>query len=239
MQAGDAAGGETTNLLRAVAEQLKIPLTAIARQAELHQLQGAVELHDVARMHSQAAAALTLVDCYLFGLELMREQTSLALEPVSVSSTFVDIAHDLHGVAGQYGVDLELSIAGKYEPVMAHPRGLRAALLSLGYGLVEAQAAQEVKRHTLTLAVHRTSQGIVAGMYGEYQHLDASAWRTALKLCGQASQPFTALTSGSGAGLFVADTILRSMQSRLRVGRHQKASGLAATFQPSQQLAFV
>lgn len=239
MRAVNAAGGEATSLLKAVAEQLKIPLVLIARQAELHQLQGSVALQDVARMHSQAAAALTLVDSYLLGLELLREQTTLELEPVSVSSTLAEIAHDLQDVASQYGVDIELSIAGKYEPVMAHPRGLRAALLSLGYGLVEAQAAQSLKRHTVTLSVHRTPHGIVAGIYGEYQHLDASTWRAALKLCGQARQPITALTPSSGAGLFVADTIFRSMHTRLQVSRHQKASGLAVTLQPSQQLAFV
>jgi hypothetical protein len=234
------AGGETTDLLRAVAEQLKVPLTTIARQAELSQMNGAVALQDIAAMHSQAATALTLVDSYLLGLELLREQTSLELEPVSVSSTLVDIAHDLYYIARQYGVELEVQVAGKYEPVMAHPRGLRAALLSLGYGMVEAQAAQDRPRHHhLTLATHRTPHGIVAGMYGEYEDLEADGWRTALALKGRTQQPFTGLTASSGAGLFVADTILRSMSTRLRVGRHQKEAGLATTLQPSQQLAFV
>lgn len=233
-----AEGGEATDLLRSVAEQLKVPLTIIARQAELSQLAGKVEAQELATVHSQAATALALVDSYLLGLELSREQANLELEPVSVSSTLVGIAHDLYFVARQNGVDLEVQVAGKYEPVMANQRGLRAALLSLCYGLVEATGEQQNRRH-LTLAVHRTPHGIVAGMYSDFQDLEAKAWRTALELRGRAAQPFTALSAGSGAGLFVADAIMRSMDTRLRVGRHQKECGLAATFHPSQQLAFV
>lgn len=237
MQKAGSLGGDTTDLLRSVAEQLKVPLTIIARQAELSQLAGACSSQDVTTMHSQAKTALTLVESYLLGLELSREQAVLEFEPVSISSTLVGIAHDLYYIARQNNVELDVQIAGKYEPVMANQRGLRAALMSLGYGLVEATGEQ--KRRHLTLAAHRTPHGIVAGMYSDYKDLEAKEWRRALDLCGRASQPFTGLSAGSGAGLFVADVIMRSMDTRLRVGRHQKECGLAATFYPSQQLTLV
>ena len=240
MGAGNGAGTEVDDLLLSVAEQLKIPLTVIARHAELGQLTGDPAQVDSAAIRTQADAALQLVDSYLLGLQLLREQTQLPLEPVSVSSLLVDIAHSLERFAEHYRVQIEVSIAGKYQPVMASPRGLRAALLSLGFALVEAQAAQTRHRpRRVTLAAHRTPQGIITGMYGDYEDIAASQWRTALRLQGRAAQPFRALTPGSGAGLFVADTILRSMDTRLRVGRHDGQSGLAATFQPSQQLQFV
>ena len=242
MRAGSAeAGSEATDLLLSVAEQLKIPLSTIARQAELGRMTGTVCLDDVAAIRVQADAALTLVESYLLGLELLREQTSLLLEPVSVSSMLADIAHDLYRYARQYGVELELHIAGKYEPVMAHPRGLRAVLLSLGYTLIEARAAQEgdKRRPVLTLASHRSAHGIIAGLYGEYSDLHAAQWHRALELCGRARQPFAALSAGSAAGLFVADTILQAMDTRLRVGRYLKQSGLGMTLSPSQQLSFV
>ena len=238
--ANSLAGGGTIDVLQAVAEQLKVPLTIIARQAELNQALGTVESSDLRAIHVQATTALTLVDCYLLGLSLAQGQTQLSLEPVSLSSVLTSTAHDLYYLARQNNVDLEVQVAGKYEPVMANQRGLKAALLSLGYGLIEAGGADQARRQKhLTLSAHRTPHGLVAGMYGEYEDLEAHEWRTALKLCGQASQPFTALCAGSGAGLFVADTILRSMTTQLRVGRRQKEAGLAATFRPSQQLVFV
>jgi hypothetical protein len=230
---------EANELLVSVAEQLKVPLAIIARHAELGSLTGDASLLDVATIATQADAALLLVDSYLLGLELLRTQTQLELEPVSASSMLVDTAHELYGFARQYGVEVELEAAGKYGPVMSNPRGLKAALLSLGFALVEAQAAAEQQPSSIILATHRTPHGIVTGVYGTHQAVTADAWRRALVLCGKAKQPFTELSPGSSAGLFVADTILRCMDSRLRVGHYLRRGGLAATLQPSRQLQLV
>lgn len=229
-QAGDVT------LLRSVAEQLKTPLALIARQAELGELLGDMQVVDVASIRTQATTALSLVEGYLLGLQLLYEQSELALEPVSVSSLLVDVAHELDSFAKQYDTGLQLRIAGRYEPAMAHARGLRSALLSLGYALLENYPAEN---KTLTLALHRTPHGLVTGIYGDYPSLRSQQWRQAMQLQGRAQQPFRALTSGSGAGLFVAQTILQAMAAQLRVGRHLHQFGLATTLQASQQLQFV
>lgn len=227
---------QTRQLLLSVAEQLKVPLTHIARQTELAGLPEATSLNTRA-IQIQTTIALALVDNYLLGLELLSSQTSLELEPVSVSSLLVDTAHALDGHAKQYGVDVSLQIAGRYEPVMAHQAGLRAALLSLGYAMVEAQATTQGPRR-LVLAGHRKSSGIVAGMYGN-DALDPALWRKALQLCGQAGQPLAEVFGTTGAGVFVADMLAQAMESKLRIGRHDKQSGFALTLQPSHQLQLV
>lgn len=243
--AAEAAGTEWGDLLSAVAEQLKVPLTIIARQAELWAVSPESTPSSLSTYGQatriQADAALQLVDCYLLGLELLRGQTQLNLEPVSVSSTLVDAAHALSRYARQYEVRIEVEVAGKYEPVMAHGRGLKAALVALGFSLIEAQAAHEDRRahQRLVLGTHRTAHGISTGIYGMDSGLHPSDWRAARQLAGRAPQPFVGLSPGSGAGLFVADTIFRSMASELRVGLWQRRRGLAATLQPSRQLQLV
>lgn len=225
-------------LLLSVAEQLKVPLTIISRQAELALLtKGREPLRPLA-LRAQAQAALALVDNYLLGLQLLASQSELNLEPVSVSSTLLDTSHALDGFAKQYGIDIELRVAGRYEPVMAHRVALRAALLSLGFSLIEAAGARQDTIRRLTLAVHRTAHGIVAGLYG-FNDLAAADWRRALQLQGTAPQPFAALSSSSAAGVFVADALGRAMATHLRVGRYAHTGGLAMTFQPSQQLRLV
>lgn len=233
---GATISQDATQLLRSVADQLKLPLTTIARQAELGQLTGDPAQVDLAVVRTHATVALTLVDCYLLGLQLAQEQAQLMLEPVSVSSILVEVAHELDMFARQYGTTLEVQIAGRYEPVMAHKAGLKSALLTVGYALVEGYSSQNGQ---LTLAVHRTPHGIVTGLYGDYERLSAAYWRKALELQGRAPQPISALCSGNGAGLFVAEAILRAMSTRLRVGRHRRQQGLAITLCPSQQLSFV
>lgn len=226
---------QDSRLLKSIAEQLKSPLANIARTAELGRLTGTPSPADLAAISTQATAALTLVDSYLLGLELLRDQAALQLEPVSVSSTLVEVAHDLEGFAKQYNASIELHIAGRYEPVMAHQKGLKAAVLAVGFALLEGYPMEGQR---LTLAVHRTPQGIATGIYGMYERLSTDDWRRALALYGQAQRPLLSLT-GSGAGLFVADAIFRSMDTTLRVGRYLKKQGLATTLQQSQQLSFV
>ncbi len=227
--------GNSAGLLRSVAEQLKSPLTTIARQAELGQLSGGLDSMDTLTVHAHATAALNVVDSYLLGLELIHAQAELPLEPVSTSSVLTDVAHELSRFAKQYETRLELHIAGKYEPIMAHRQGLRSALLALGYALIEGRPADG----SLRLAVHRTPHGIVAGLYGRYEQLNSGLWRRARILQGRAPQPLSGMLHGSGAGLFVADTILQAMATRLRAGKYDNQRGFAATFLPSQQLRFV
>ncbi len=227
----------TAALLRSIAEQLTAPLTIISREAELARLPGMfIDSPDADTIHAQATAALTLVESYLLGLQLSEAQGQLALEPVSISSLLVDVAHELQAFAKQYSARLDVRIAGKYEPVMAHQAGLRAALLAMGYALLEGYSRRE---KLLTLAVHRTPHGIVTGLYGHFEMVTSEQWRRALQLRGRASQSFGSICKGSGAGLFIAETILMAMETRLRVGRHQNMQGLATTLQPSQQLRFV
>ena len=55
-------------LLVSVAEQLKVPLTQIARRAELGEAR--ILPIDARAVHTEATAALALVDSYLLSLEL-------------------------------------------------------------------------------------------------------------------------------------------------------------------------
>ncbi|HEY8999328.1 MAG TPA: hypothetical protein VIM53_03340 [Candidatus Saccharimonadales bacterium] len=228
-------------LLRSVAEQLKLPLTVIARQAELGACSELPTTAMMSAIQAQSDVALRLVDSYLLGLQLAEEQTELALEPVSVAATLVDVAEDLRALAKLYQVQLEVVVDGKYAPVMAHARGFRAALLSLGYELIEAHAATNgpSTHERLAFAVHRTPHGVVAGLYGKFEALNAAQWRKSLELCGRARQAAPNLTAGSGAGLFVAETLFSAMDTRVRVGRFHKKIGLAATLQSSRQLQLV
>ena len=126
----------TQQLLLSVAEELKLPFMQIARQAEQGQLSGQA---DLMTMQRTADAALTLLDNYATGVRLSLDP-HLSVESVSVASVLYDSAQQLDGLAKNYGVALELSIAGRYAPVIAHRQGLQAALVSMGAALIEASA---------------------------------------------------------------------------------------------------
>jgi hypothetical protein len=224
-------------LLLGLAEQLKLPLLQIARRAELSSLGQDV---DIAAIQSTADAALRLIDSYVLGVRLAEDgQESLALEPVSVSSVLYDTAQQLSSVAKFYGVQLELSIDGKYAPVLANRQGLQAALTSLGMSLIEALPALDGSRLTLQLAAHRCRYGIVAGIYSDTEMLTAKNLRQGTDLLGKSRQPLVGLTHSSGAGVFVADAILQAMQLRLQSTKHKKLHGLGTIMAANNQLQLV
>jgi hypothetical protein len=221
-------------LLLSVAEELKLPLMQIARQAE----QGSLDLKSI---QGTAQSALQLLDNYALGVRLQLEPAQLQTEPVSVSSVLYDTSQQLDALAKNYGVELELNVAGRYGTVMAHRQGLQSALVSLGAALIEALPALEGPRLKLQLASHRSRYGIVAGLYTDAPQLTNAALQRGRRLQRQrvSRQPLTTISHTSGAGIFVADTILQAMRLRLRASRHHRLYGLGTVLPPNNQIQLV
>lgn len=227
-------------LFMALAEELKLPMQQVARKAELGLLKQAPSAAELQGIQTTADMALHLLDSYLLSLRIAIDpQEMFEVEPMGISAVLHDAAEQLARVADEYGVVLELHTKGKYEPVMVHRQAFSAAFVSLGYTLIEALPAMGTQQLRLQLAAHHSRSGIVAGMYCDAEALNPSALRQASALKGRARQPLVGVSPSSGAGVFVADTILHAMDSRLRVGRYQKLPGFAVTLPVSQQLTFV
>lgn len=227
--------GAQERLLRALAEQLKLPLLQIAREAEL-----ASQSNDKTALNSisyTADMALRLVDSYLLSVQL-QALPMLELEPVSVSAVLQDTAHRLNQLAKQYDCELEVHLSGKYEPVMAHRQSLEAAFATLGYAFIEA-VPDANQKHKIILGAHRSSKGLVAGVFGNQEGLSTDMYKRGMALFGTARQAVPVLTPHAGAGIFVAESLLKNMQTPLHYSKHHKLSGLAATLIPSQQLQLV
>lgn len=223
-------------LLLSVAEELKLPLLQISRQAELAFTNG---LSDLSTIRTTAETALRLLDNYALGVRLALEPEHLAMESVSISSVLYDTGQQLDALAKSYGVKLELNIAGRFGPVYAHKAGLQAALASLGAALIEALPAQESPQLKLQLATHRCRYGIVAGLYTDTKQLTNEALHKGRQLQNRSRQPLLNLTHTSGAGIFVADSILRAMDLQLKASRHHSLYGLGAVLQPNHQMQLV
>lgn len=223
-------------LLLSVAEELKLPLLQIVRQAELGQLNSQPDLK---KIQSSADSALRLLDNYVLGVKLAMTSSRLDDESVSVSSVLYDAGQQLDTLAKNYGVGLQLEIAGRFGTVIAHRQGLQAALVSLGAALIEALPAQDNPQLKLYMATHRSRYGIVAGLYADTRQLTKDALERGRKLQSSCRQPLLNLTHTSGAGIFVADSILRAMDLHLIASRHHRLYGLGTVLQPNHQLQLV
>lgn len=217
-------------LLRALAEQLKLPFLQIARQTELYSVQHP-ELRSVT---SIAESSLRFIDSFLLSLEA--GQQALQLEPISVSSVLYEAAQVLEPAARKYNCELEVQLSGKYGPVMANRKSLEAALVMLGHSFIEAYP--DTMPHKVVLGAHRSAQGLVTGLFHS-QKLTTDMLRRGRALHGQTQQAIPALSSTAAAGIFVADKLFTQMAAPLHVARHSSLSGLATTLMPSKQLQLV
>jgi len=215
-------------LLTALAEELKLPLIHIARSTE--------KLGD-STSQMRAEMALRLIDGYILGLQT-NEQLALQLEPVTLASILYDTAEVLAPIAQERGYDLRVDVGGRYGPVMGDRKVLEQAFTILGFELMSAPAEEEATP-TLTLATHRSKAGIVAGIFTDNAAISTDAFRRAKILLGSARQPMPAVTASSGAGIFIADSLLQTLSSSFKISRHHKQVGLAATLVPSRQLQLV
>lgn len=234
---GIAANDNSANerLLKVLAEQLKLPLLQIARKAEL--AAGAKDITALSSIGYTADMALRLVDSYLLSVQL-QSLPFLELEPVSVSAVLQDTAHALNQLAKQYDCELEVHLQGKYQPVMAHRQSLEAAYATLGYAFIESHP-DATKKHHVILGAHRSGSGLVAGIFGNQEGLNADMFRRGKALFGSARQTVPGVSPAAGAGIFVADSLLSSMDAPLHLSRHNKLAGLAATLVSSRQLQLV
>jgi len=180
-----------------------------------------------------------LIDGYALGLRMNLDDNITDFEPVSVSSVLYDAGQQLSSLANEYGVSLELSIAGRYGPVMANREGLQAALVALGASMIEAMPAQGGRQLRLQLATHRSRYGIVAGLYGDNKKLSKDALQKGQKLKMTSRQPLLNVTHTSAAGIFVADALLSAMNLDLTSSRHQGMYGLGTVLQTNHQMQLV
>lgn len=217
---------------------MKLPLLQITRQAEIGSMGLAGNYHQIQTL---AQNALDLIDSYSLSVQLYRQYGyELAPEAISVASVLYDADQQLKSLAEAYNVQLELKIDGKYGPVLAHKRGLQSAIVGLASAIIEALPAHsETERPSLQLAAHRCRYGIVAGVYANIPGLSSDALKRGRRLYGTSRQPIVDLSHTSGAGIFVADAIFRSMRLKLHVSKYKHLYGLGVILKPSLQLSLI
>jgi len=229
------------SLLQAVAEELKIPLTKIARYAELTQSDlGSKNIDDYLELiNRNTASAIQLIDSYLIGLSLATSNSQLNLSPISVGSVLNDAAHELSPIAKDYNVKMELNVSGRQRLVMSNKAGLKAAFISIGSTFITGQNPN-TKKSIIRLTSFPREHVVVAGVFADHLPLNRSSWKQAQNLIGRSRKPINTLSGGTaGAGLFVADSIIRAMSHELKSSKHQSKPGLAVSLAYSQQLHLV
>ncbi|MCA9344355.1 hypothetical protein KC946_00810 [Candidatus Saccharibacteria bacterium] len=228
--------GANNPIFSYIAQNLRSELTKITSNIEYAQLSGDVSLLDDSKYSSQYM--LRLIECYLDFLD----QTNISqnVEPVSLSALLKNVASSMAPYAKWQQCDLDLNVAGRYQPVMANREVLNTVLTSLSSVFIVAQSEVKHKaRPVITYAVTRSNKGITAGIYSNVEAINSAMLKKARNLYGKSGNPMSASVSNGSAGLYMADSLLNNMSYGLRVSKFHKMTGLSASFEPSKQIALV
>lgn len=229
------AANANARLFRALAEDLRVPLMQIARSSELAQLDS--KKANPKHIEATADAALKLIDSYIFSTQVLLGQETLALEPISPKATLYDTAQYMNEIAKLYNYEIEIDASNRCGLVMAHAKGLQAALIGLTYTLIGGMSSDEKGRIILT--AHKTKHGVAAGVMTNGKAISQRALNTARGVYGDVRRPLADSLHASSAGIYVADNLFAAMASELRAKSTRGTSGLVATLLQSQQLALL
>lgn len=219
-----------------VAENLKTELKKISTAIEYSILTKDFSNLEMAQFSTQGM--LRLIDCYQTYIN--RQDLLSLIEPVSLSAIMSEIISDMKPYAHWRQCDLDLAVEGKFQPVLANKEMLHIILGSLSSIFLSAQSELRPKKRPLIMyAVSRNKQGVTAGIYSDLEGFNSEMLIRARKLFGKAMNPVNGLISNTNAGLFLADSLLGTVASGLKVAKLNNLYGFATTFKPSQQLILV
>lgn len=190
------------------------------------------------QVHELTEASLQLLEGYTLTMRLQGGTAQADIEPIAVTNLLQETAHMLEPFATQLAVNLELDMPQRLTLVMTDKAVLQSALLSLGQTFIIAQS-ETGEQGTVRLGAHMGRYGVVAGWYAENIDVSARTLSRARRLRGWARQPMPDFVSGAATGVYIADSLLRSVATQLHAARYHNATGLAATLQACQQLRLV
>lgn len=225
--------GNNTRLLAVLAEELRLPLLQINHSSQLGRMTD--DVSQFTDIESVSKAGLRLIDSYLLTLKVLRGQQALPLAPVSLRAVMSDVAMSLQELSSLYGCDLQVKVPKRSSLVMSNKEGLYMALLGLGHTLITQ--SQAVKKNCVIFEAHAFKQKVVAGVSTDSQ-IDRSSLKTSRRLFGNVKQPIKSM-HGSGAGVFIADTLFRAMDAGLSQTSQRGRSGIYAALIPSTQLTLL
>lgn len=181
--------------------------------------------------------ALSTLDYALFAVDSL--QTELPLTSVSAAAAAQDVAHDLWQLSKTYGVELELDVTKRLEPVYANEAALKGALFGLASSLIVSHKPSNKPRRFVIAAQQTAPKTQRLGVYSPDGVISANAIKQVRKLAGNARSAAPAELHNSGLGLVFSDQLTQALGSELQRFAHRGQKGIGFYVPMSAQLSFI
>lgn len=181
--------------------------------------------------------ALITLDYALFAVDAL--QAELPLTTVSAAAAAQDVAQDLWQISKTYGVELELDITKRLEPVYANEAALKGALFGLVSSLIVSQQPSDKRLRFIIAAQQTAPKTQRLGVYSPDGIISSRAIRQSRRLAGNARAVAPGEFHNAGLGLVVSDQLTQALGSELQQFVHRKQKGIGFYIPMSAQLSFI
>ena len=223
---------QRVRLVRAMADELRLPLLRIAAMAETDYEQP----KSYSQIHATAKSALKLIDNYVLSTQVFTGQMSLDLEPTPLGAVLYDSADTVRDFARMHGVDIDIESTKRAGLVMGHKEVLHAALTSLAYSFINSTpGVVKKKRPKIVFGSTLKDRQVLSSVLVSGQSFSSSSLDNAKKLLGRAVQPMPKIMHTSAAGIFVADALLQCVGLKTEAYNNRGLSGFGTMMVPSSQ----
>jgi len=225
--------------LVAAAHELKTPLTIITHLAAALEDEALVERRDrqvsLQRIQLSAERTLRLIHGLTTTYRLDGNQLSFDLQPVNVSQICEEVAHEMVPFAAMQDQRVELSLGQKQQLVV----GDRELVHSVLFNLLDNAIRHTPPQTTVNIAVRRRTDTVRICLHDDGPGLRPSDITKLQHRLGKQIQPIITRSSGSGLGLYIAQTLARAMGGRIGVGQVERGADFHLDLLHSRQLTFL
>jgi K+-sensing histidine kinase KdpD len=226
-----------TDLLRVVANELKLPLTNIQATASMlshKQFDEAEIAEQNQRLLINSLQALDMVDGILLAGRVQTEQTSLDLKAINASSVARAVVLELEALAARYDRIIRLSVSDNLSLASADSGALRISLSAMLASLIRSSTSEVIE-----VLVHNRMNWVMITLRDEGQSITNQTVKTILSNLGRSVQPAKSLPSTSGLGVYVSSVLIDAMNGKFDAYTSDSKRAITFSLQKTEQLSLL
>lgn len=226
-----------TDLLRVVANELKLPLTNIQATASMlvnDQFDKAEINEQNARMLMNSLQAVDMIDGILLAGRIQTAQTSLDLTAINVSSVARETYADMNALAARYDRTLRLQATDSLAPASANREALKTSL-----NVMLASLIRSSKSEVIEILVHNRLGNVMITLRDEGQVFSNQTVKSVLNNLGRSAQPAKSMPSSSGLGVYISTILMEAMNGKFDAYTSGNKRSITFTLQKSEQLTLL
>ena len=225
------------DLLRVVANELKLPLTNIHATSSMlvdSNYSGLEAKEQQKRLLMSSEQAIDLVDALLLAGRVQSSQLSLELSPVSASSVARDVAQDMKELAARYDKAIRVQASQGLGPVSANRQALGASLKTMLDSIVRSSRSEVIE-----ILVHKRLDKVIVSLKDRGDPITNQTVSAVLRDLGKSVQPAKSLPTSSGLSIYVSTVLMEAMNGSVDAYSRDDRRTVTFSLSRSKQLTLL